>query len=150
MTALLGGSVLLIAVSAAALVYGWLNGDDTFIWTSIVATAAAAVLVVVAYVRSSKEPAVVTGDSGPGPATDEQPTQAQPAAADAGATQVQPAADRPEESQPAEADADAKTQPVASEDATESRPAGEKPAAEAGDEDEDEDKEKDKESPAKP
>jgi hypothetical protein len=65
MTALLGGSVLLIAASAAALVYGWLNAEDTFIWGSIAATAGAAVLVVVAYLRSSKEP-VVTASAGPG------------------------------------------------------------------------------------
>jgi hypothetical protein len=96
MTALLGGSVLLIAVSAASLVYGWLNGEDTFIWASIAATGGAAILVVIAYLRSSKEP-VVVGETGLGghqgpapldqtssaPAPDEAATQVQPASTDA-------------------------------------------------------------------
>jgi hypothetical protein len=95
MTALLGGSLLLIAVSAASLVYGWINGEDTFVWTSIAATAGAAALVVVAYVRSSKEPVAAPSTSPGPPATsppDEQPTTAQPAAEER-ATQGQPVAD---------------------------------------------------------
>ena len=61
MTLLLGGSVLLIGGSAVALVLGWLNANETYIWTSIGATAAAAVLLVVAFLRSRKEaPAAAT------------------------------------------------------------------------------------------
>lgn len=52
MTLLLGGSILLIAGSAVALVLGWVNAEETYIWGSIAATAAAAALLVVAYVRS--------------------------------------------------------------------------------------------------
>jgi hypothetical protein len=121
MTALLGGSVLLIAVSSAALVYGWLNGDDTLIWTSIGATAGAFILVVIAYIRSSREPAIVTTDSRPGPAsekppppppadeaenqaqpaaTEDQPTQAQPAAAESSEAGSEAADDRPAETEP--------------------------------------------------
>ena len=61
MTFLLLGSVLLIGVSATTLVLGWLNANEGFIWTSIVATAAAAVLLIVAFFRSRKEaPATAT------------------------------------------------------------------------------------------
>ena len=52
MTALLGGSILAIAASAVALVLGWLNAEETYIWGSIGATVLAAVLLVLAYVRS--------------------------------------------------------------------------------------------------
>lgn len=61
MTFLLLGSVLLIGVSATTLVLGWLNANEGFIWTSIVATAVAAVLLIVAFFRSRKEaPATAT------------------------------------------------------------------------------------------
>src|SRR5688572_20253433 len=61
MTLLLGGTVLLIAGSAVALVLGWLNANEGFIWASIVATAVAAGLLIVAFFRSRKEaPAAAT------------------------------------------------------------------------------------------
>ena len=56
MTLLLGGSVLLIGGSAVTLVLGWLNANETYIWTSIAATVGAAVLLVIAFLRSRKEP----------------------------------------------------------------------------------------------
>lgn len=52
MTLMLGGSILLIAGSAVALVMGWINAEETYIWTSIAATAVAGVLLVLAYFRS--------------------------------------------------------------------------------------------------
>lgn len=61
MTLLLGGSVLLIGGSAVALVLGWLNANEAFIWTSIGATVGAAVLLVIAFLRSRREaPAAAT------------------------------------------------------------------------------------------
>ena len=68
MTLLLGGSVLLIGGSAVALVLGWLNANEGFVWTSIAATLGAAVLLVIAFLRSRKEaPAAATaGPSGRG------------------------------------------------------------------------------------
>jgi hypothetical protein len=57
MTVLIGASVLLIAGSAVALVFGWTGADQTLIWTSIAATAAAAVALSLAYFRSRSEPA---------------------------------------------------------------------------------------------
>lgn len=61
MTLLLGGSLLLIAVSAVALVMGWLNAEETYIWTSIVATAVAAVLLILAFFRSRAKAPVPAG-----------------------------------------------------------------------------------------
>ncbi len=57
MTALLAGSILLIAGSTVALVMGWLNASETYMWVSIGATAAAFAALVLAYFRSSKVPA---------------------------------------------------------------------------------------------
>lgn len=57
MTVLIGASVLLIAGSAIALVFGWAGADQSLIWTSIAATAAAAVTLSLAYVRSRTAPA---------------------------------------------------------------------------------------------
>lgn len=65
MTLLLGGSVLLIGGSAVALVLGWLNANEGFVWTSIAATLVAAVLLVVAFLRSRKE-APAAAVAGPG------------------------------------------------------------------------------------
>jgi hypothetical protein len=66
MTLLLAGSVLLIGGSAAALVVGWINANESFIWTSIGATAAAAALLIVAFFRSRKEaPSAATAAPGP-------------------------------------------------------------------------------------
>lgn len=55
MTLLIGSSVLLITASAIALLFGWITADERLIWTSIVASAAAAVALAVAYQRSRAE-----------------------------------------------------------------------------------------------
>ncbi|MDQ3956010.1 MAG: hypothetical protein M3285_10745 [Actinomycetota bacterium] len=60
MTALLAASILLIAGSAVALVMGWLNANEGYMYVSIGATAAAFAALVVAYFRSSKVPAAAT------------------------------------------------------------------------------------------
>ncbi|MDQ4143893.1 MAG: hypothetical protein M3198_09165 [Actinomycetota bacterium] len=52
MTLMLAGSILLIAGSAVALVMGWMNANESYIWTSIGATVGAAVLLAVAFFRS--------------------------------------------------------------------------------------------------
>ena len=52
MTALIGGSVLLIATSAIALAFGWGTADEQLIWTSIAASACAGVLLAIAAYRS--------------------------------------------------------------------------------------------------
>ncbi|HEY7875075.1 MAG TPA: hypothetical protein VIG64_08140 [Actinomycetota bacterium] len=57
MTILIGASVLLIAGSAVALVFGWTGADQSLIWTSIAATAGAAVTLALAYFRSRSEAA---------------------------------------------------------------------------------------------
>lgn len=57
MTALIGGSLLLIAGSAIALVVGWTSADESLIWTSIGASVAAAVLLSLGYYRSRAEAA---------------------------------------------------------------------------------------------
>ncbi len=53
----MGASVLLIAGSAIALVFGWIAADQSLIWTSIAATTAAAVTLSLAYFRSRGAPA---------------------------------------------------------------------------------------------
>lgn len=63
MTVLIGASVLLIAGSAVALVFGWTGADQSLIWTSIAATAAAAVTLALAYFRSRSAPAPSQGPS---------------------------------------------------------------------------------------
>lgn len=55
MTALIGGSLLLIAGSAIALVIGWTSADESLIWTSIAASVAAAVMLSLGYYRSRAE-----------------------------------------------------------------------------------------------
>jgi hypothetical protein len=72
MTVLIGASVLLIAGSAIALVFGWTGADQSLIWTSIAATAAAAVALALAYFRSRSEPAAsrVSGSAQPAAATE--------------------------------------------------------------------------------
>ena len=55
MTALVGGSVLLIAASAIALVFGWLTAESTLIWISIAASVVAGVLLALGYQRSKQE-----------------------------------------------------------------------------------------------
>ena len=55
MTALIGGSLLLIVAAAIFLVVGWTSADQTLIWTSIVASVAAGVLLSLGYYRSKSE-----------------------------------------------------------------------------------------------
>lgn len=57
MTALIGGSLLLIVAAAILLVVGWTSADQTLIWTSIVASVAAGVLLSLGYYRSKSEAA---------------------------------------------------------------------------------------------
>lgn len=55
MTALIGGSVLLIAASALALVFGWVTAESALIWMSIVTSVLAGVLLALGYQRSRVE-----------------------------------------------------------------------------------------------
>jgi hypothetical protein len=55
MTALVGGSVLLIVVAATALVLGWTSADGSLIWTSIGASVLAGILLALGYYRSKAE-----------------------------------------------------------------------------------------------
>lgn len=55
MTALIGGSLLLIVGAAVALVLGWVGADESLVWTSIVASVGAAVMLSLAYYRSKAE-----------------------------------------------------------------------------------------------
>jgi hypothetical protein len=55
MTALIGGSMLLIAGSAVALVFGWISAEATLIWTSIGASVTAGILLALGYSRSKQE-----------------------------------------------------------------------------------------------
>ena len=55
MTLLIGASVLLIAASAIALVFGWAAANESLIWTSITASVVAAVALALAFFRSRQE-----------------------------------------------------------------------------------------------
>lgn len=57
MTVLIGASVLLIAGSAIALVFGWVSANESLIWTSIVASFGAAIALALAFFRSRVEAA---------------------------------------------------------------------------------------------
>lgn len=57
MTALIGGSLLLIVGAAVALVIGWIGADESLIWTSIAASVGAAVMLSLGYYRSKTEAA---------------------------------------------------------------------------------------------
>jgi predicted lipid-binding transport protein (Tim44 family) len=120
MTILIGASVLLIAGSAVALVFGWTGADQTLIWTSIAATAAAAVTLALAYFRSRHEPAPSQGAS---PAQDaSRPTSSSTATA----TQI-----RPEEAATSrDPEATAPARGSASEDASADEKPAEPPATE--------------------
>ena len=84
MTALIGGSLLLIVVAAVALAMGWLGANESLIWTSIVASVIAAVMLSLGYYRSKAE-----ASRRPAPRPEPAPERAKPA----------PAA-RPQETQP--------------------------------------------------
>lgn len=52
MTALIASSVLLIAVSAATLTFGWIDESGALIWLSIAASVASGICLALAYYRS--------------------------------------------------------------------------------------------------
>lgn len=89
MTALVGGSVLLIVVAATALVLGWTSADGSLIWTSIGASVTAAVLLALGYYRSKAELDTAPRPQ-PGPPTPE-PSEA-PEPQEPSATATRPAA----------------------------------------------------------
>jgi hypothetical protein len=68
MTALVGGSVLLIVVAATALVLGWTSADGSLIWTSIGASVLAGILLALGYHRSQVELETPPPTQGPSPA----------------------------------------------------------------------------------
>lgn len=55
MTVLVGSSLLLIGASALALLVGWAAAEEALIWTSIVASVGAGVMLALAYTRSRSE-----------------------------------------------------------------------------------------------
>ena len=55
MTALIGGSMLLIALAAITLVIGWIGADPPLIWVSIGSSVLAAVLLALGYYRSKED-----------------------------------------------------------------------------------------------
>lgn len=57
MTALIGGSLLLIVGASIALVIGWIGEDESLIWASIVSSVAAGVMLAMAYGRSKADAA---------------------------------------------------------------------------------------------
>lgn len=75
MTALIGGSLLLIVVAAIALAMGWVGANESLIWTSIVASVGAAVMLSLGYYRSKAEAA-----RRPAPAPQPPPERARPQA----------------------------------------------------------------------
>ena len=77
MTALVGGSVLLIVVAATALVLGWSSADGSLIWTSIGASVTAAVLLALGYYRSKAELDTAPAPD-PGPPAPEPPEAPEP------------------------------------------------------------------------
>lgn len=63
MTALIGGSLLLIALAAISLVIGWIGADPKVIWVSIGSSVLAAILLALGYNRSRSE---VAAQAAPG------------------------------------------------------------------------------------
>lgn len=57
MTVLVGVTALLVAASFIALVFGWAEANESLIWTSIAASAGAAVALTMAYLRARRAPA---------------------------------------------------------------------------------------------
>jgi hypothetical protein len=55
MTALIGGSVLLIAAAAIALVFGWITASPPLIWLSIGSSVVSAVLLSLGYYRARSQ-----------------------------------------------------------------------------------------------
>lgn len=58
MVVLIAASLLFIVASAGTLVWGWLNGQQTLIWTSIACSVLAGVLLLVAHLKTRRKPAV--------------------------------------------------------------------------------------------
>lgn len=77
MTALIGGSLLLIVGAAIALVIGWIGEDEPLIWTSIIGSVAAGVMLSLAYARSKAE-AARRPATAPPPASAARPRAAEP------------------------------------------------------------------------
>ena len=84
MTALIGGSLLLIVVAAVSLGMGWIGANESLIWTSIVASVGAAVMLSLGYYRSKAEasrrpaPRPEPAPERPRPAAAAQPQETQP------------------------------------------------------------------------
>src|SRR3989337_2680132 len=74
MTSLVGASVLLIAASAVALIFGWVTADESLIWTSIAASVAYGVALALAYGRGRQELPATKAT----PSTEATPTKATP------------------------------------------------------------------------
>ena len=83
MTALIGGSLLLIVAAAVLLVVGWTSADQALIWTSIVASVIAGVLLSLGYYRSKSEAAAP-------PPERERPPRPQPQAAPQAVRRAEP------------------------------------------------------------
>ncbi len=80
MTALIGGSVLLIAAAAVALVFGWIGADTNLIWVSILASVLSAILLALGYYRSKSEVAAIARRGGHDAVVAEGPRPGRPAA----------------------------------------------------------------------
>ena len=55
MTGLIAGAILLIVLSAATLIFGWVGSNETLIWISIAGSVGSAVCLALAYYRSKQE-----------------------------------------------------------------------------------------------
>ena len=87
MTALIGGSLLLIVAAAVLWVVGWMSADQTLIWTSIVASVIAGVLLSLGYYRSKSEAAAAPASDRDRP---QRPTPQPARRAEPEATQASP------------------------------------------------------------
>lgn len=92
MTLLVSGSMLLIAGSAMALVFGWVTANETLIWGSIVCSGGAGVLLALGYWKSRAELKRATSaareaerPTGPPPVEGPEPIKSRSALADTGA-----------------------------------------------------------------
>jgi NADH:ubiquinone oxidoreductase subunit 6 (subunit J) len=85
MTVLVGAAMLLVVASGIFLAVGFATVDQSFIWTSIAVTAAAAVLLIAAYARSR-----ATDQATPSEAP-EAPGRGSEGGSDAGSTPAEPA-----------------------------------------------------------
>lgn len=58
MVVLIAASLLFIVASATTLVWGWLNGQQTLIWTSIACSVLAGLLLLVAHFKTRRRPVI--------------------------------------------------------------------------------------------